>query len=153
MTAMEIITQHRESVQIQAASAAVYALVSDVTRTGEWSPVCRGCDWEGEVDPQAPTVGDTFLGHNVTPTREWTTRSEVTAADGTRFAWSVGPRRVEWGYEVTAGPTPQTCTLTETWHITQAGLDFFVEKYGERAEAEVAERSRQALSGIPATLA
>ena len=33
----------------------LYDLVSDVTRTGEWSPVCRACWWEDEA--AAGTVG------------------------------------------------------------------------------------------------
>ena len=31
---------HRESILVTATPEAVYDLVSDVTRTGEWSPVC-----------------------------------------------------------------------------------------------------------------
>ena len=32
-------------IQIDATPAVVYALVSDVTRTGDWSPECVNCRW------------------------------------------------------------------------------------------------------------
>ena len=33
--------RHSDSVDIDAAPAAVYALVADITRMGEFSPVCK----------------------------------------------------------------------------------------------------------------
>lgn len=144
---------HSETITVQAGAAQVYAVVSDVTRTGEWSPVCRGCEWAEGVDPQAVRVGDGFVGHNVTPTREWSTTSHVTAADGRRFAWSVGPGLVEWAFEVVDGAAPGTSELTETWQVTAAGVAFFDRHYGAEAATQLASRTNDALSGIPATLA
>ena len=43
--------------------------------------------------------------------------------------------------------------LTESWDFLPAGIEFFHDKYGDDADAQVAERSRAALSGVPATLA
>jgi len=34
-------------IEIDATRDVVYALVSDVTRTGEWSPECVRCRWLG----------------------------------------------------------------------------------------------------------
>lgn len=56
----------------------MYELVSDVTRTGEWSPICVGCRWD---DGGGPHVGARFTGHNRKPDREWSTTSEVVAAE------------------------------------------------------------------------
>jgi hypothetical protein len=36
--------------------------------------------------------------------------------------------------------------------LTQQGLDFFREKYGDDAENQLADRRAAALAGIPATL-
>ena len=39
---------HQESIRVEASAEAVYDLVSDITRTGEWSPVCVSCWWDDE---------------------------------------------------------------------------------------------------------
>ena len=41
MTAAEAIWRDEVAIDIAADPAAVWALVSDVRRMGEWSPVCR----------------------------------------------------------------------------------------------------------------
>jgi len=142
--------RHQDSVDVAAPPEAVYDLVSDVTRTGEWSVQCHACEW---ADPdQAGRVGAVFTGHNRTGDREWSTRSTVVAADRpTRFAWEVGAGFVRWTYDVeeTAGGS----RLTHTWEFLPAGLDFFATTYGETADAEIAQRSEAARSGVPETLA
>ena len=50
--------RHSGSVHVARSPEAVYDLVSDVTRTGEWSPICRECRWESE----ARGVGAVFVG-------------------------------------------------------------------------------------------
>ena len=61
----------------------LYEMVSDVTRMGEWSPVCRECWWD---EGAGPHVGAWFTGRNETPERTWETRSQVVAAEpGRRF--------------------------------------------------------------------
>jgi hypothetical protein len=60
----------------------LYALVSDVTRMGEWSPVCRQCWWDEGAGPE---VGAWFTGRNQTPERVWETRSQVVAAEPGRL--------------------------------------------------------------------
>lgn len=137
------------SVVVAASPERVYDLVSDVTRTGEWSPICRSCWWD---DGDGPRVGAWFTGHNEIPERTWETRSEVVAAHpGREFAWLVGGRFARWGYTLRAvdGGTE----LTESWQFRPAGIALFHEKYGPDAEAQIAMRSEQARIGIPATLA
>ncbi len=46
------------SIDIAAPPEKVYALVSDITRMGEWSPECRSCRWADEAT--GPTVGARF---------------------------------------------------------------------------------------------
>ena len=141
---------HQESVVVGATPEAVYDLVSDITRTGEWSPVCTSCWWDDEAD--AGTVGAWFTGHNELPERTWETRSRVVAAErGREFAWLVGGAFVRWGFVLE--PVGETTRLSETWEFLPEGLAMFEEKYGDRAPVEVEERTRLAHDGIPRTLA
>ena len=150
---MEVLT-HSDSVVVPVPPDELYDLVSDVTRTGEWSPVCRACWWdEGWQGPDGrPRVGAWFTGRNETPERTWQTRSQVVAADrGREFAWLVGGRLVRWSF--TLEPVPEGTRLTETWEFLPAGQETFVERYGADAPAQVEDRTRAAREGIPATLA
>jgi len=49
-------------IEIDAAPVAVYALVSDISRMGEWSPECYRCEWLGGATTAA--IGAKFRGHN-----------------------------------------------------------------------------------------
>jgi Polyketide cyclase / dehydrase and lipid transport len=127
----------------------LYAMVSDVTRMGEWSPVCRACWWD---EGAGPHVGAWFTGRNETEARTWETRSQVVAAvPGREFAWEVNDGRVRWGFEFDAehGGT----RLTESWKFLPAGIDWFHQRFQAQAEAEIAARSEAAKHGIPTTLA
>jgi hypothetical protein len=138
-----------DSIVVAAPPEAVYDLVSDVTRTGEWSPVCVACWWD---EGATGAVGDWFTGRNVTPERTWETRSQVVAADrGREFAWAVGGSRARWGY--TLEPVDGGTRLTESWAFLPDGLAFMAERYGDRAQEQVEARTRAAHEGVPATLA
>lgn len=141
---------HQESISVAATPEAIYDLVSDITRTGEWSPVCTSCWWDDGAEPGK--VGSWFTGHNELPERTWETRSQVVAADrGHEFAWIVGGTFVRWGFTVAADG--ETTRLTESWEFLPGGITMFEEKFGDQAEAEIDERTRQAYAGIPQTLA
>ncbi|MGY1844017.1 SRPBCC family protein [Modestobacter sp. SYSU DS0875] len=140
---------HSDSVVVRATPEALYDLVSDVTRTGEWSPVCTACWWDEGATGQ---VGDWFTGRNEVPGRTWETRSQVVAAErGREFAWLVGGRLVRWGFTMT--PVEGGTRLTESWEFLPAGLAFFAENYGDQAQAQIENRTKAAHEGIPATLA
>jgi hypothetical protein len=128
----------------------LYALVSDVTRMGEWSPQCRACWWD---DPGAGAVqGAWFTGRNETPQRTWETRSQVVAAEpGRAFVWEVNNGWVRWGFAL--APAGRGCELTQSWAFLPAGIAGFHERFGEQAEEQIAVRSASALAGIPVTLA
>jgi hypothetical protein len=142
--------RHEDSVVVAAAPEALFDLVTDIGRTGEWSPVCTGCWWD---DPaEAGQVGARFTGRNETPHRTWETRSTVVVADRpTEFAFEVGDGFVRWGY--TFRPAKGGTLITESWRFLPAGIDMFHQKYGEQAGTEIAERTQAARTGIPATLA
>jgi Polyketide cyclase / dehydrase and lipid transport len=138
-----------ESIFVAVPPDDVYAMVSDVTRMGEWSPICRACWWD---EGAGPHVGAFFTGRNVTPDRTWETRSQVVAADpGREFAWEVNNGWVYWGY--TFEPENNGTRLTESWRFLPKGVDGFRERFGEHAEAEIEKRANAARTGIPATLA
>jgi hypothetical protein len=137
-----------ESIIVSRPPKELYDLVSDVTRMGQWSPVCTGCWW----DDEARGVGAWFTGHNETATRTWETRSRVVADEpGREFAFVVGGDRTRWGY--TFAPVAAGTEMTESWQILPAGERYFSERFGADAEAEVGLRYEAARSGIPETLA
>ena len=141
---------HQESVTVQASAQMLYDLVSDITRTGEWSPVCTSCWWDDEAN--AGQLGAWFTGRNELPDRSWETRSQVVAAErGLEFAWVVGGSFVRWGYTLT--PADNGTILSESWQFLPGGIAMFEEKYGDGAYAQITDRTQQALEGIPKTLA
>src|SRR6202142_2653486 len=78
---------HSGSVVVARSPEDLYEMVADVTRMGEWSPVCKACWWD---EGAGPAVGAWFTGRNELPERTWETRSEVVVADrGREFAFIV----------------------------------------------------------------
>jgi Polyketide cyclase / dehydrase and lipid transport len=141
--------QYSDSVFVARTPDVLYDMVSDVTRMGEWSPICRACWWDDGVGPEP---GAWFTGRNETPERTWETRSQVVAAErGSEFAFLVAGGLVRWGY--TFAPAEGGTTLTESWQFLPAGVARFHERYGDDAEAEMDERTEAAHRGIPVTLA
>ncbi len=139
---------HSSSVVVRATPEAVYDLVSDVTRTGEWSAQCRACSWD---DDGGARVGAWFTGRNEVPGRTWETRSEVVVADrGKEFAWVVGGKYVRWAFSME--PVDEGTRLTESWEFLPDGIALFHKLYGEDAEQQIADRTRAAHEGIPQTL-
>jgi hypothetical protein len=143
--------RHAGSIVINRSPDEVYGLISDVTRMGDWSPICKGCWWD---EGAGPTVGAMFTGRNELPERQWETRSEVvTAEPGKEFAWSVAepPTRARWGYSFKAvdGGTE----VTETWDLPPEGVAIFGEWFGDSAAEEIQKRADAAAMGIPETLA
>jgi hypothetical protein len=138
-----------DSIVVARSPEQVYDLVSDVTRTGEWSPTCTACWWDEGAGPEP---GSWFTGRNVTPQRTWETRSQVvTAEPGREFTWVVGDGLVRWSYLLE--PSDGSTRLTERWEFLPAGIAFFAAKYGADADAQIEERRRSAYDGIPRTLA
>lgn len=82
------ITIQESTIEIDAPPEQVYAIVSDVTRTGEWSPECYRCEWlEGW---RGPEVGARFRGYNRYRWLKWSRLNEVIVADpGHEFTFRV----------------------------------------------------------------
>ena len=101
---------------IGSSPGALYDLVSDVTRMGEWSPETTSCRWLGRATGPGP--GAKFRGSNRDGWRRWFTTCTVTTADaGRNFTFDVafGPFPVStWSYEFAADG--DGCVVTERWH-------------------------------------
>lgn len=147
---------HSDSITIAAPAEQVYAIVSDVTRVGELSPVCQAGTWD---DPaQAGKEGAWFTGHNVINDYSWDTHCRVVAATpGREFTWiNHGPNGdvelVRWGYtlEADGGQTK----VTENWQVLPAYPGFVG---ADKSEADIKKRidgmHQMARDGMKETLA
>lgn len=141
---------YSESIVIARPAADLYEMVSDVTRMGEWSPVCKACWWD---EGSGPEVGAWFTGRNEAPDRDpWETRSLVVAASpGKEFAFTVGGTWTRWGYTFT--PASGGTLVTESWEVLPDGVKRFEDRFGPDAAAQLANRFETARAGIPVTLA
>jgi len=138
-----------ESIVIGRSADVLYEMVADVTRMGEWSPVCKSCWWD---EGGSPRVGAWFTGRNETAERTWETRSEVVAAEPSHeFAFVVGGTWTRWGY--TFEPSNDGTVVTESWEFLPAGIARFEERFGEDASNQISDRIAAAREGIPETLA
>lgn len=144
--AMDIITVERD---IAAPPDRVWAMVSDVTRMGEWSPEATGAQWRGGAT--GPHVGAKFKGLNRSGKRRWTTACTITECEpGLAFAFNVasGPLSVAtWTYRLTA--TPTGCHVTESWTDTRGGI---IRTLGKLVTG-VADRATHNRDGMEQTLA
>jgi uncharacterized protein YndB with AHSA1/START domain len=107
--------------EISASPEQLYAMVSDVTRMGEWSPENEGGEWLGGAT--TAQSGAKFRSTNRVDKKSWKTVATVVDAEpGRRFAFrvSAGPVKVsEWGY--TFDTTPNGCRVTESWSDLRPG--------------------------------
>lgn len=107
---------------IAAPAERVFALVTDLTRMGEWSPENVGGEWAKGVTGAA--VGARFNGHNRNGSKSWSTTCRVVEHEApSRFAFEVtaGPFKVaRWEYRIE--PHDGGCTVTETWTDRRNGM-------------------------------
>ncbi|QGG96854.1 SRPBCC family protein [Actinomarinicola tropica] len=137
---------------IAASPEDVYAAISDVTRMGEWSEECTGCEWTGGHD--GPAIGATFDGHNRHGDKEWTSQCTVIEADpGRSFAFECAMfdfHYSTWGYRIE--PIDGGSRVTE-WSDDlrpESALEFSKQMSGVEDRAE---RNRQTISGTLERLA
>jgi len=139
---------HREaSIEIQAFPEAVYDLVSDLPRMGEWSPENIGGEWQNGGSGK---VGDRYLGHNRTNERSWSVPVRVTVADrGRCFAFVTRPDEgpyVRWTYRLE--PRGTGTRVTEIWDVEK-----LPPAMQNAAQAQLDERSRYTEAMLATTLA
>ena len=145
---MTVHGMHREaSIEIQASPEAVYDLVSDLPRMGEWSPENIGGEWQ---DGGSGQVGDRYIGDNRTAERAWSVPVLVTVAErGRCFAFVTRPDEgpyVRWTYRLE--PRGADTRVTEVWDVEQLPPAM------QRAtQAQLDERSRYTEAMLATTLA
>jgi hypothetical protein len=93
---MEKGTKREVAVHVDAPPDRVWAVVTDVTRMGEWSPETVSGEWlDGAT---GPAVGARFKGTNKRGLARWSTKPRVVTADaGREFAFVVGDL-TKWSY-------------------------------------------------------
>ena len=104
------------TVHIDATPEAVYDLVSDITRMGEWSPETYRVEWKGGAT--GPAVGARFRGWNKVGPFRWFTDPVVDVADrGSEFTFTTTMfgkgRLTTWSFVVR--PSGGGTALTESW--------------------------------------
>ncbi|TCK20452.1 SRPBCC family protein [Pseudonocardia endophytica] len=84
------------SVRVAASPERVWALVTDITRMGEWSPEATGGRWR---DGSGPRLGARFVGNNRHGPIRWNTHCRVTECEPpSRFTFTVAENRMAWGW-------------------------------------------------------
>jgi hypothetical protein len=117
------------TVEIAAAPAAVYALITDLEAMADIAEETAVMRWQKGASSAAP--GAVFKGTNRNGWRRWTTTCKVTDADpGQLFAFQVSHTGVpisRWQYDI--APSGEGCTVTEStwdrrpgWYKRPAGL-------------------------------
>jgi hypothetical protein len=107
-------------IHVRATPEAVYALVSDVTRTPEISPEILECTWlDGAT---GPAVGARFKARNKVPNRPaWHNKPVVTVAEpGRRFSFARTEPfagTVEWTWDLQ--PDGDGTLVTERYDVTK----------------------------------
>lgn len=123
-TSAKPLYQGEARIWIDAAPEHVYALVSDLSRMGEYSPECYRVEWlDGSTDP---VVGARFRGDNRSGPFKWSRVSEILVADPAReFTFqTVATRRFRdstvWRY--TFEPADGGTLVTESYSLRFASF-------------------------------
>ena len=100
---------------IAAPPATIWAMVTNLSRMGEWSPENRGGEWVKGAT--GPAVGARFKGRNENGKKSWSTSVLVNACDEpTKFSFGLmvfGKNWCDWVYELE--PTPTGTRVTHRW--------------------------------------
>ncbi|WP_193517361.1 SRPBCC family protein [Nocardiopsis kunsanensis] len=118
-------------IEVEASPHAVYDVVSDLPRSAEWSPECRGGTW---VSGEPRAVGSVFRGENLRSEDVvawaplvrgvWHTQARVVAAEPARtFRWMMLSHAAEdqesiWGFDL--WPADAGALLTHHFRMGRA---------------------------------
>jgi hypothetical protein len=88
-SARQVQKRGRTSVVVAAAPHAVWDVVADVTRVGEWSHECVGAKWLGRARAAVP--GARFRGRNRSGLFRWGRTCEIVTAEPWELTWRMVP--------------------------------------------------------------
>jgi len=158
---MLVVNYVEESIDIDADPDAVYTMVADMARMGDWSPENVGGRWLG--DATGFVVGAQFRGDNRRGLRgpnskgvlRWHTMSTVSEVDpGRRLAFTVvflGSEVSEWRYSFET--TAKGCTVTERWTDRRTARGRRIDDAYVRYALRTKDRGEWNLRNIRTTLA
>nr|WP_232328339.1 SRPBCC family protein [Kibdelosporangium sp. MJ126-NF4] len=163
----------RVSVPVALDPAAVFAYVTDLPRSGEWSPECLGGEW---VSGEPAAVGSVFAARNhrspdvvawaPVVRGEWSTRCQIVESEAPRrFSWAMldsegNVQESVWTFEVEASDGGSVLThafrmgaLTEGMRGILGGLDEdgkrrFVVDWAQKLEGDM----RQSIERVRAAV-
>jgi Hemerythrin HHE cation binding domain/Polyketide cyclase / dehydrase and lipid transport len=107
---------------VDAPIEAVWAVVADVTRVGDWSHECRRVEWLDGAREARPGVR--FRGTNTAGPWKWSRINEVITADAPRaFAWRTVPTTffpdsTEWRIDLE--PVDGSTRITQSYRVLRA---------------------------------
>lgn len=138
----------QDKIQINAPPEKVWALVSDVTRMGEWSPETGKAEWiEGAT---GPAVGVRFKGSNKRGWMRWSTKCTVTTCEpGKEFSFVVGtPEKpvTRWSYRF--APSGGGTEATESFESVRYGAFLKMLMRPEKAKAALVEGVHKTLAKV-----
>lgn len=150
---MDGIPRHARSEAVAGAPPdAVWRIISDVTRVGEWSHECRGARWLGGAGVAAPGVR--FRGHNKSGPWRWARPCRVTVVDPPRsLGWrtegllAVGDT-TEWRIDLE--PVDEGTRIVQTYDVVRVtpGFDrlywLLIKAHRDRSAALVDDLDRLA---------
>jgi uncharacterized protein YndB with AHSA1/START domain len=142
------------TVVIDASQEAVWSLVSDVTRVGEWGGECQGAEW---VAGSGPAVDGRFLGRQRRGDHEWESMSFVTEFEpGSSFAWAVDDRDnpgATWRFDLSPEGSATRVVHAAVMGPGPSGLTAYIDRHPDREEAAIAARLEVHRRNMTATLA
>jgi Polyketide cyclase / dehydrase and lipid transport len=146
---------YSESISINRSPVDLHAMVSDIGRVGDLSPVCQSGTWDEAA--HAGEVGAWFTGHNAIGDIRWDTRCKVVASTpGKEFTFvNFGPNGdaelVRWSY--TMAEESGGTAVTESWQVLPAYPTFVGGDDDVDVKARIDGMAQMAKEGIGATLA
>jgi uncharacterized protein YndB with AHSA1/START domain len=107
------------AVDVDATPEQVWAVLADITRTGEWSHETQGGEWLDGATAAGP--GARFRGRNRNGRTKWSRVCEVLTADAPdAISWRTVPSRLypdstRWTYEL--APIDGGCRITQRFEV------------------------------------
>ena len=139
--------QGEATIHVEASPDELYALVSDVTRMGDWSPECVKAEWVGDATGAA--VGAKFKGHNkIGRFLRWSTTPEVIVAEpGREFAFRT--KETIWRYRF--APAAAGTDVTESFETVSYGRAMQLIAPEKKRQPQMVEGMHETLRRLKAT--